>query len=437
MLPLFTAFLTKADYGIVGMVVTVTTFLDVFVTLGFDVAFTRFYFDDKSPRAPQQGHHPRLLRRRLYPADPARRARSPSCRRSRSLLMGGSGYTMLLRHRRRDALLHQPQRPAVHAAAPRAPAVDLHLLHHRPRAHPGAHGGRLPRRLPLGPDGRTSAPTSSRADPAQPRRAADLRPQAPLALGRAADARDARLRHPGASSPRVSFFFLKLSDRFFLLHYQGKAEVGLYTVANSLSQPLYIVGMAFRMAWPQWHYAKLNEPEKHKRMVARSSTYFMALNALLLVLVGAYLPLVDPRAAERALLVHRADDVRAHALGRALQPVLHLLDRRQRRQEEPPDPGDHADRLGRQHRPQLPARPEVRHVRGGLDDGDRLRASSPCSSTSSRNRYYPIPYEWRAPDHARRRRRRSRSAPPGRSGWRAGVQRARAARRARPAASWR
>ena len=50
MLPLFTAFLTKSDYGIVGMVVTVTTFLDVFVTLGFDVAFTRFYFDDKSRR---------------------------------------------------------------------------------------------------------------------------------------------------------------------------------------------------------------------------------------------------------------------------------------------------------------------------------------------------------------------------------------------------
>ena len=36
--------------------------------------------------------------------------------------------------------------------------------------------------------------------------------------------------------------------------------------------------MAFRMAWPQWHYAKLHEPEKHKHMVARSSTYFIALN---------------------------------------------------------------------------------------------------------------------------------------------------------------
>ncbi len=90
----------------------------------------------------------------------------------------------------------------------------------------------------------------------------------------------------------VSFFFLKLSDRFFLLHYQGIAVVGLYTVANSLSQPLYIVGMAFRMAWPQWHYAKLNEPERHKHMVSRSSTYFMAFNGILLALVGLYLPLV-------------------------------------------------------------------------------------------------------------------------------------------------
>jgi O-antigen/teichoic acid export membrane protein len=33
MLPLFTAFMTKSDYGVLGMVVTVTTFLDVFVTL--------------------------------------------------------------------------------------------------------------------------------------------------------------------------------------------------------------------------------------------------------------------------------------------------------------------------------------------------------------------------------------------------------------------
>ena len=50
--------------------------------------------------------------------------------------------------------------------------------------------------------------------------------------------------------------------------------------------------MAFRMAWPQWHYAKLHEPEKHKKMVARSSTYFLALNALMLVLMGAFMPFI-------------------------------------------------------------------------------------------------------------------------------------------------
>ena len=51
LLPLYTAFLSPADYGILGMVVAVTTFLDVFVTLGFDVAFSRFYFDDKDEAA--------------------------------------------------------------------------------------------------------------------------------------------------------------------------------------------------------------------------------------------------------------------------------------------------------------------------------------------------------------------------------------------------
>ena len=90
----------------------------------------------------------------------------------------------------------------------------------------------------------------------------------------------------------ISFYWLKLSDRYFLLHYQGKAVVGLYTVAYSLSQPLYLTLMAFRMAWPQWHYAKLHEPERHKKMVSRSSTYFLALNALMLVLMGAFMPFI-------------------------------------------------------------------------------------------------------------------------------------------------
>ena len=66
LLPLYTAFLTPSDYGILGMVVTVTTFLDVLVTLGFDVAFSRFYFDDKSAAARSRPNSPASSRRSCH-----------------------------------------------------------------------------------------------------------------------------------------------------------------------------------------------------------------------------------------------------------------------------------------------------------------------------------------------------------------------------------
>ena len=93
MLPLFTAFLTKSDYGIVGMVVTVTTFLDVFVTLGFDVAFTRFYFDDKSPKHRSDVITHVFYVKCFYPAIllGALMALMPWIS---STLMGGGGYTI-------------------------------------------------------------------------------------------------------------------------------------------------------------------------------------------------------------------------------------------------------------------------------------------------------------------------------------------------------
>ena len=88
------------------------------------------------------------------------------------------------------------------------------------------------------------------------------------------------------------FFVLKLSDRWFLMRYWGKTEVGLYTTAFQLSQPVYVAAAAFRMAWPQWHYAKLRDPAQHKKLVARSSTYFMVLSTILLVGMGVYMPLI-------------------------------------------------------------------------------------------------------------------------------------------------
>jgi O-antigen/teichoic acid export membrane protein len=289
MLPLFTAFLTKADYGIVGMVVTVTTFLDVFVTLGFDVAFTRFYFDDKDA-----GHRSKVISHVFYvdffyPAILLGLLIAFMPQIS-SLIMGGSGYAIyfdigiatlfftnlsdlpftLLRLEHRPWTFTSYTIARVLIQVPMA-VVFLAVFHWGPAGYLGANLvtavilnlAALPIYLP------------------KLRRVWDkdlMRSMLAFAIP--------------AMFTAVSFFFLKLSDRFFLQHYQGLAVVGLYTVANSLSQPLYIVGMAFRMAWPQWHYAKLNEPEKHKRMVSRSSTYFMAFNAALLVLIGVYLPVV-------------------------------------------------------------------------------------------------------------------------------------------------
>jgi O-antigen/teichoic acid export membrane protein len=289
MLPLFTSLMSASQYGVVGMVVTVTTFLDIFVTLGFDVVFTRFYFDgatrhDKDKVVTHVFYvdfvYPAVLLGTLIAFMP----------QISQLIMGAPGYTLyfdigvatLFFQNLSDLpfqLMRLEHRPWTFTSFVLArvviqvpmTVVFLAVFHWGPAGYLGANlitaiilnVGALPfyvRRLRLLWDWALMKTMLDMAIPAM--------------------------------FTAVSFYFLKLSDRFFILHDQGKAAVGLYTVANSLSQPLYIVGMAFRMAWPQWHYAKLKEPELHKRMVARSSTYFMLFNALLLAMAGMYLPLV-------------------------------------------------------------------------------------------------------------------------------------------------
>ncbi len=292
LLPLYTAFLSQADYGMLGMVVTVTTFLDVFVTLGFDVAFSRFYFDDKSEAARRRVITNVFYVSTVYPL----------------ILLGTVG---LLMPRLAPILLGKEYDTGDWRYFAVALATlffsnlndlpfTLFRLEHRPWIFSGYTIGRILVQVPLsivfvavfdwGPMGVLLA---------------NLFTAAGMQLGllptyiRKVDWRwHGKLLRPmlafaiPALFTGVSFYWLKLSDRYFLLHYQGKATVGLYTVAYSLSQPLYLTLMAFRMAWPQWHYAKLHDPEKHKQMVSRSSTYFLALNALMLVLIGAFMPFI-------------------------------------------------------------------------------------------------------------------------------------------------
>ncbi|MEI6450040.1 MAG: oligosaccharide flippase family protein [Actinomycetes bacterium] len=292
LLPLYTAFLSPGDYGILGMVVTVTTFLDVFITMGFDVAFSRFYFDDKSPQARSRVITNVFYVSTVYPL----------------ILLGVLGVLM---PRLAPLLLGEQYDSGDWRYFAVALATlffsnlndlpfTLFRLEHRPWIFSAYTIGRVLVQVPLsilfvavfkwGPMGVLAANFVTAAGmqcgllPTYIRKIDWgwhwhlMRPMLAFAVP--------------ALFTGISFYWLKLSDRFFLLHYQGKAEVGLYTVANSLAQPLFLMLMAFRMAWPQWHYAKLHEPAKHKRMVARSSTYFITLNGAVLVLLGAFLPLL-------------------------------------------------------------------------------------------------------------------------------------------------
>ena len=90
----------------------------------------------------------------------------------------------------------------------------------------------------------------------------------------------------------IAFFILNFSDRYLLRAYSTLTQVGLYTASYTLAQPVYYAGFAFRMAWPQWHYAWLHDPPRHKRQVARGYTYFTFMSAVLLTLLGVFLPLM-------------------------------------------------------------------------------------------------------------------------------------------------
>lgn len=290
LLPLYTAFLSQSDYGILGMVVTVTTLLDVIITLGFDVAFTRFYFDDKTEET----------RRRVITTDFYVKTVYPFILLSVLIVLMPQIAPVLLggQYSDGDWVYFAVGLSTLWFSNLNDLPFTLFRMEHKPWTFSAYTIGRVFVQVPLsvvfvavfdwGPMGVllanliTAAGMQAGLLPTYIRKV-DWRLHWDLMKSMLAFAIPALFTG-------LSFYWLKLSDRYFLLHYQGKAEVGLYTVANSLAQPLYLVLMGFRMAWPQWHFAKLGDPERHKHMVARSSTYFIALNGLALVLMGAYLP---------------------------------------------------------------------------------------------------------------------------------------------------
>jgi O-antigen/teichoic acid export membrane protein len=288
LLPLYTSFLGPADYGVLGMVLVTTTLIDVVVVLGFDIAFTRFYFDDKS-----QAHRDQVITvefwvSTIYPAVLLGMLALFMPQIS-SILMSQSGYAYYF-----DLGLAN-----VFFTNMSAVPFTLYRLEHKPYTFLAFNIARILIQIPLtvvlvvafhqGVQGVlignvvTSFLLNTVAMPSYWHHIT-------WRLHWDLTKKMTTFAVPAVFSGLI-FFLLKLSDRFFLMRYWGKDEVGVYTAAFTISQPVYMVMSAFRMAWPQWHFAKLHDPVKHKLMVARSSTYFLFFCTLMLVAQGIWMPL--------------------------------------------------------------------------------------------------------------------------------------------------
>ena len=289
LLPLYTSFLGPKDYGVLGMVLVTTTLVDVVVVLGFDIAFTRFYFDDKS-----QSHRDEVITTEfwvstVYPAV-LLGIIAWFMPQISTWLMGKSGYTLYFD-------LGLISEFFINMAAT---AFTLFRLEHRPYIFLGFNIARIFIQIPLTVvlvvvfhmgvmgvligNAATSFVLNVAATPTYWKH---LTWRVHWSLTKAMTA----FAVPAVFSGLV-FFVLKLSDRFLLRIYWGPAEVGVYTAAFTISQPVYMVMQAFRMAWPQWHFAKLHDPEKHKRMVARSATYFLLFCVMMMVAQGIWMPIM-------------------------------------------------------------------------------------------------------------------------------------------------
>ena len=289
LLPLYTSYLTPQDYGVLGIVLVTVTLIDVIVTLGFDAAFARFYFDDKTDLFRNKVVTGVFYVDTVYPLVllGAMAVFMPQISR---VLMRQDGFALYFS----IALIGEFFINWADLA------FQLFRLEHRPWVFTFYNLGRILIQVPLTVvlvvvfrmgvlgvlvgNAVTSFVICMASLPTYWRRLS-VRVDTDLLRRMAAFA-------VPAVFTGLIFFILKLSDRFFLLRYRGGAEVGLYTTAFALSQPVYLAAMAFRMAWPQWHFARLNEPERHKQLVARSSTYFILVCASMVVGIGVFMPLV-------------------------------------------------------------------------------------------------------------------------------------------------
>jgi O-antigen/teichoic acid export membrane protein len=82
-------------------------------------------------------------------------------------------------------------------------------------------------------------------------------------------------------------FVLQLSDRYFLKHYGSLHDVGLYSLGYRLGEFLTFPMQAFELAWPQFLFSNHKSPDA-PALYARTFTYFLGFMGFLCLAISLF-----------------------------------------------------------------------------------------------------------------------------------------------------
>jgi O-antigen/teichoic acid export membrane protein len=87
----------------------------------------------------------------------------------------------------------------------------------------------------------------------------------------------------------LALIVVNFSDRFFLVHLDGLAEVGLYEIGVRIASAMVLLLTAFRMAWPAFAYS-IEDDAEAKRTYAFVLTYLVLIASWLALALGLLAP---------------------------------------------------------------------------------------------------------------------------------------------------
>ena len=87
----------------------------------------------------------------------------------------------------------------------------------------------------------------------------------------------------------LALIVVSFSDRFFLVHLDGLEEVGLYEIGVRIASAMVLLLTAFRMAWPAFAYS-IEDDAEAKRTYAFVLTYLVVVASWLALALGLLAP---------------------------------------------------------------------------------------------------------------------------------------------------